>query len=39
MDITLVKFHSCGPYSQGKTLDELMENIREVITLCLEDER
>jgi len=25
-------------YSQGKTLDELMENIREVIQLCLEEE-
>jgi predicted RNase H-like HicB family nuclease len=26
-------------YSQGKTLDELMENIREVIQLCLEGEQ
>jgi len=25
-------------YSQGKTLDELMENIREAIELCLEEE-
>ena len=25
-------------YTQGKTLDELMENIREVIQLCLEEE-
>lgn len=25
-------------YSQGKTLDELMTNIREVINLCLEEE-
>ena len=25
-------------YSQGKSLDELMENIKEVIALCLEDE-
>jgi len=25
-------------YSQGKTLDELMGNIREVIELCLEEE-
>ena len=25
-------------YSQGKSLDELMENIKEVIVLCLEDE-
>lgn len=25
-------------YSQGRTLDELMTNIREVIELCLEDE-
>jgi len=24
-------------YSQGGTLDELMENMREVIMLCLED--
>lgn len=24
-------------YSQGKTLDELMVNIREVVQLCLED--
>jgi predicted RNase H-like HicB family nuclease len=27
-----------GCYSQGKTLDELMTNIKEVIQLCLEDE-
>ncbi len=25
-------------YAQGRTLDELMKNIREVIELCLEDE-
>jgi predicted RNase H-like HicB family nuclease len=25
-------------YSQGRTLDELMENMHEVIELCLEDE-
>jgi predicted RNase H-like HicB family nuclease len=25
-------------YTQGKTLDELMENIKEVIKLCLEEE-
>jgi len=25
-------------YAQGKTLDELMENMREVIALCLEDQ-
>ena len=25
-------------YSQGRTLDELMTNIREVIALCLEEE-
>ena len=25
-------------YSQGKTLDELMANIKEVIELCLEDD-
>lgn len=24
-------------YSQGRTLDELMDNIREVIELCVED--
>jgi predicted RNase H-like HicB family nuclease len=28
-----------GCYSQGKTLDELMTNMQEVIELCLEDER
>ena len=27
-----------GCYSQGKTLDELMNNIREVIQLCLEEQ-
>jgi predicted RNase H-like HicB family nuclease len=26
-----------GCYSQGRTLDELMANIREVIELCLEE--
>ena len=26
-------------YSQGKTLDELMTNIREVIGLCLEEQQ
>ncbi|MEM3466955.1 MAG: type II toxin-antitoxin system HicB family antitoxin [Candidatus Jordarchaeales archaeon] len=25
-------------YTQGRTLDELMANIREVIELCLEEE-
>ena len=25
-------------YSQGKSLDELMENIKEVIALCLEED-
>ena len=25
-------------YSQGRNLDELMENIKEVIQLCLEEE-
>ena len=25
-------------YSQGRTLDELMKNIREVIALCLEEQ-
>ena len=29
-------FRSC--YSQGKTLDESLKNIREVISLCLEEE-
>ena len=24
-------------YAQGRTIDELMENIREVIALCLEE--
>ena len=24
-------------YSQGRTIDELMENMREVLELCLED--
>ncbi len=24
-------------YAQGKTMDELLQNIREVIELCLED--
>ena len=27
-----------GCYTQGKSLDELMVNIKEVIELCLEDE-
>jgi predicted RNase H-like HicB family nuclease len=27
-----------GCYSQGKSLDELMANMQEVIQLCLEDE-
>ena len=27
-----------GCYTQGKTLDELMTNIKEVIEMCLEDE-
>ena len=27
-----------GCYTQGKTLDELMFNIEEVIELCLEEE-
>lgn len=27
-----------GCYSQGKSLDELMENIKEVIRLCIEEE-
>ena len=30
------QLRSC--YTQGKTLDELMVNIKEVIELCLEDE-
>ena len=25
-------------YSQGETIDELMENMKEVIELCLEEE-
>ena len=27
-----------GCYSQGRSLDELMDNIKEVIELCLEEE-
>jgi len=27
-----------GCYSQGKTIEELLNNMREVIALCLEDE-
>jgi predicted RNase H-like HicB family nuclease len=27
-----------GCYTQGRTLDEPMENIREVIIMCLEEE-
>jgi predicted RNase H-like HicB family nuclease len=27
-----------GCYTQGKTLDELMKNIQEVISLCLEEQ-
>ena len=27
-----------GCYTQGKTLDELMTNIKDVIEMCLEDE-
>jgi predicted RNase H-like HicB family nuclease len=26
-----------GAHSQGLTLDELMENLREVVALCLEE--
>jgi len=26
-----------GCFTQGETLDELMENVKEVIELCLED--
>lgn len=28
-----------GCYSQGKTLDEALSNIREVIELCLEEKK
>jgi predicted RNase H-like HicB family nuclease len=27
-----------GCYSQGRTVDELLENIREAIALCLEED-
>ncbi len=27
-----------GCYSQGKSIEELMKNMREVIELCIEDE-
>ena len=27
-----------GCYTQGKTIDELMTNMKEVIALCLEDQ-
>ena len=30
--------NSSACYSQGKTLDELVENIKEVIEMCLEEE-
>lgn len=30
--------HLRACYSQGRTLDELMANIKEVIQLCLEEE-
>jgi predicted RNase H-like HicB family nuclease len=33
----VLQLHGC--YTQGKTLDELMNNIREVIELCLEEEQ
>jgi predicted RNase H-like HicB family nuclease len=30
--------HLRGCYAQGRTIDELMANMREVIALCLEDD-
>ncbi len=34
--ITCPVFEGC--YTQGKTLDEAMQNIKEAIDLCLDDE-
>ena len=31
------KCRPCAPVTQGRTLDELLQNIREVISLCVED--
>ena len=28
-----------GCYTQGKTIEEVLENIKEVIELCLEDQK
>ena len=32
----VTQIHAC--FSQGETLEELMQNMREVIRLCLDDE-
>lgn len=35
--VTCPAFEGC--YSQGETLDEAMENIKEAIELCLEEQK
>ena len=38
MGSTPAKCLNCACYSQGRTIEELMANMREVIVLCLEEE-